>query len=264
MKNRLKKALARAKRYANQAVDYICKHPIKSTMLLLFPLFVLVIIIKLTLWIIRLASQAAAAIGAFFDVYFIPIVTICLVLWWFLDRYSKRRQESAAQKLQREEQERARQVQEYEATKEATYQTEAKVLFAVSQELSEAGIKPPTRLSNLYSPMRTIPKAGGAFTLCQYLLQKSNEVVNTEDIKTTLQTKIDQRLSAGDFPDIDPQHIYNGRVYSGFVVESIRDTTGFIEVYTVLTNDEYCRWKQDLNLRRDTLPPDPDRRDIRY
>lgn len=76
--------------------------------------------------------------------------------------------------------------------------------------------------------------------------------------------KVDQRLTAGEYPAIEVRHIYHGRAYSGFAVDSVRDSQGFIEVYTVLVDDAYCRYRQERDLMAD-LPALPvDRRDIDY
>lgn len=100
------------------------------------------------------------------------------------------------------------------------------------------GIVPPATLSHIYSPGRTIPVAKGTVNLNLFLLQKDRETVDTDLLKHTLQTKINQRLQAGEFPGIPDQYVYRGRVYSGLVVDRVRDSTGgFVEVYTAFVDD---------------------------
>ena len=153
---------------------------------------------------------------------------------------------------------------DFETTKEATYIEQGKIIFDVARELGILGIVPPMRMSNIYSPSRMIPKANGTFSLALFLLQKDREQVDVELLRQTLQTKIDQRLIAGEYPAIEEKHLYKGRAYSGFIVDSARESQGYVEVYTVLTNDAYCRYRQERDLMA-FLPDMPvDRRDIDY
>lgn len=150
-------------------------------------------------------------------------------------------------------------------TQDATYTAGAKVLFPVSRELGPLGIVPPAKLSELYSPGRSVVKANGTVSLNLYLLQKDREVVETDLIMHTLQTKTDQRIQAGEFPGIPEQHVYRGRVYSGFVVDMVRDSMGgFIEVYTAFVDDNYCRYRENRELNKYRLLPSVDRRDTDY
>lgn len=150
-------------------------------------------------------------------------------------------------------------------TKEATYTEQGKVVFSVSRELGPLGIVPPATLSNIYSPGRSISKASGTVSLSLFLLQKDREIVDTDLVKHTLQTKIDQRLQAGEFPGIPEQHVYRGRVYSGMIVDQVRDSMGgFVEIYTVLVDDSYCQYRERRNLNSNILLPSTDRRDIDY
>lgn len=150
-------------------------------------------------------------------------------------------------------------------TKEATYTAQAKVIFSVSREVGPLGIVPPATPSNIYSPGRTVPVANGMVMLSLFLLQKDRESVDTDLIKHTLQTKIDQRLQAGEFPGIPEQHVYRGRVYSGLAVDQVRDSMGgFVEVYTALVDDAYCQHRERRNLNSGILLPSVDRRDTDY
>lgn len=150
-------------------------------------------------------------------------------------------------------------------TKEATYTAQAKVIFSVSREVGPLGIVPPATPSNIYSPGRTVPVANGMVMLSLFLLQKDRESVDTDLIKHTLQTKIDQRLQAGEFPGIPEQHVYRGRVYSGLTVDQVRDSMGgFVEVYTALVDDAYCQHRERRNLNSGILLPSVDRRDMDY
>ena len=55
-----------------------------------------------------------------------------------------------------------------------------------------------------------------------YLLQEDHESVDVDLFTHTAQTKIHQRLQAGEFPGIPEQHIYRGRIYNGCVVKDRR------------------------------------------
>ena len=145
-------------------------------------------------------------------------------------------------------------------TKDATYVAGAKILFPSVRELGPLGIVPPATLSSIYSPGRTVPVANGSVNLSLYLLQKDCETVDTDLLK-----RIDQKLQAGEFPGIPEQHVYRGRVYSGFAVDMVRDSMGgFVEVYTALVNDSYCQYRERRNLNSGILLPSIDHRDTDY
>lgn len=120
------------------------------------------------------------------------------------------------------------------------------------------------RPSDLYSPNRMIYVSNRTVGLSLFLLQKDREKVDINLLKHTLQTKVDQRLQAGEFPDIPAQHVYQGRVYSGFVIDMIRDNDGYLNVYTALVNDAYCRYRENRELNKYRLLPSVDRRDTDY
>ena len=203
----------------------------------------------------------------FLRTYYIELIVAALILWAFVGWLDSHREKK--QKLREWEQENsAREAYkarlDYETTKEATYIEQGKIIFDVARELGVLGIVPPMRMSNIYSPSRMIPKANGTFSLALFLLQKDREQVDVELLRQTLQTKIDQRLIAGEYPAIEEKHLYKGRAYSGFIVDSVRESQGYVELYTVLTNDAYCRYRQERDLMA-FLPDTPvDRRDIDY
>ena len=68
----------------------------------------------------------------------------------------------------------------------------------------------------------TILRANGNVLLNLYLLQEDHESVDVDLFTHTAQTKIHQRLQAGEFPGIPEQHIYRGRIYNGCVVKDRR------------------------------------------
>lgn len=217
--------------------------------------------------IIVLIVKSIAVIIHFVRVHYTQIFFTGIIIWAFLewldnhaDRKRKRKEK------EREEAVRARYTArlDYEKTKEATYAEQGKVVYSVARELGSLGIVPPTRLNNIYSPARMIPKDNGAFFLAQFLLTKDRDDVDTELLGQVFQTKIDQRLTAGEYPGIEAKHIFQGRVYSGLTVDWVHDGEGFVEVYTVLTNDAYCRYRQELELEQTTFSSFVDRRDVDY
>lgn len=217
---------------------------------------------------IGLMIMGITALFGFFRQYYAQLIMAALIMWAFIAWWDKHKAEQI--RLERESQDvREREVYtdrlEAARTKDATYTEQAKILFSVVRELGPLGIVPPATLSNIYSPGRTIPVAKGTVNLSLFLLQKDCESVDTDLIKHTLQTKIDQRLQAGEFPGIPEQHVYRGRVYSGLAVDQVRDSMGgFVEVYTVLVDDAYCRYCERRNLNSSILLPSVDRRDTDY
>lgn len=217
--------------------------------------------------VLILITQTIVAITRFLRLYYAQLICgilgICAFIGWCDSRKDKKIKWDEEERKKRAQQRYMAQL-EYTTTKDATYIEQGKLLFAVAPELRGLGIVPPTRLSNIYSPTRTIPKMDGAVAICQFLFQKDSETVDVELLRHTLQTKIDQRLTAGEFPGIPEKFIYNGHVYSGFCVDSVRDSQGYVEVYTALTNEAYCRYKQNRDLNNDMFISPIDRRDIDY
>lgn len=218
--------------------------------------------------LIILIALTVTTVLDFLRRYYAQLIMAALAVWAFLAWWDKHKAEQI--RLERESQDvREREVYtdrlEAARTKDATYTEQAKILFSAVRELGPLGIVPPTRLSDLYSPGRMIPRANGTINLSLFLLQKDRETVDTDLLKHTLQTKIDQRLQAGEFPGIPEQHIYRGRVYSGFAIDMVRDSMGgFVEVYTALVDDAYCRYSERRNLNSNILLPSVDRRDTDY
>lgn len=214
-----------------------------------------------------LLYYVVGGVAGFLHMHASELAAMGLLLWGFagwLDEHKAKRLSFRQREM--EERERREKIarMEYAATQDRTYTEQGKIIFTVARELGALGIIPPTRLSNIFSPSRTIAKEKGAFFLALFLLQKDRETVDVDLLRETLQMKIDQRLMAGDFPSIDAQHIYDGRVYSGFVVDYVRDSQGFVEVYTVLVDDAYCRYRQARDLMAD-LPARPtDLRDMEF
>lgn len=238
------------------------KHYIRSVLTLLLPPMAIGIGICLIVKIVT-------GITTFLRLHYAKLIFAVLLIWAFagwLDNHKEKQLEYRRREREEEEREEYRAQQEYALAKDSTYVEQGKILFDVTREIGSLGIVPPMRLNNLYSPNRTIPKINGAFFFCQYLLQKDLDFVDTERLKEALQMKINQRLIAGEYPGVEAKYIYKGRVYSGLVVDKVIDgrESGFIEVYTVLVNNAYCRWKQNQDLIRDTPAPIIDRRDTDY
>lgn len=251
----------RALKYAEKIDDLWQNGNYFRAVIYVFGLSIMLALIALT--VIRIII----GIYGFLRVHYAKLIAAALLLWAFVGWLDSHREKK--QKLQEWEQEnRAREEYrsrlDYETTKEATYIEQAKIVFDASRELSVLGIVPPMRISNIYSPSRTILKANGAIVLAQFLLQKDREQVDIELLKQALQMKIDQRLTAGEYPAIDAKHIYRGRAYSGLVIDSVRDSEGYVEVYTTLVNDAYCRYRQDRDLMGDLPARIVDRRDTDY
>lgn len=255
------------KERAGAAKTYACKHPYKTTALILTPPALVAALVKLIAVTVDLLTMTAEAVAAFLNRYFIMLVIAAVAVGWLADRHSKRKAEREARKLAEEERKRAHNAQLYATTKDATYNKEGKVVLSVARDMGSMGIVPPNRLCDITSPSRTTSIEGGAGMLCQFLIPKARGAeVDADQFRSTMQTKVDQRLSAGEWPEIKAQHIYDGRVYSGFVIHAVRDTpgSGFLEVWTALVNDAYCRYAQKQELDNDTPPPDVDRLDPDY
>lgn len=269
VKERIKQWAGAVKERAGTAKAFIIKHPVKTVVLVLAPLVGVMVLVKLIAVTVGLMTATAEAIAAFLDRYLIWMILAAAAVGWLADRRSKRKAEREARKRLEQEQERAHSAHMYATTKEATYTQEAKMVFSVAKDLGSMGIVPPRLLSDIYSPSHTTPIDGGAGMLCQFLIQKARDGsrdldLDLDQLKSVMQTKIDQRLAAGEWPGVKVQHIYDGRVYSGFVIDTVGDGRGYIEVWTALANDAYCRYKLDQELGKDAPPPLADRRDLDY
>ena len=185
--------------------------------------------------------------------FFISIVTILCIIGGILNWYTERKRKWDEQK----EQQRQEAIYENAQAQDRMYEKMGKAVWGIGQELGPEGIVPPNRLPDIYSPGRIIPKMGGEVLLGLYLLQKSRDNVDTVTLMTTMQTKADQKYKAGDFLDFDDK-------YDGLAIVRVKDSVGFVEVYTALINDSYRRYKLNCDLDRDVPPPSIDRRDMDY
>lgn len=183
----------------------------------------------------------------------VVMVVLYSIIGYCLDsRAQRKRAETERLELARQEA-----IHEKASTYESTYQKVGKVIWDVARELGPSGIVPPNRLGDIYSPGRIIPKMGGEVLLGLYLLQKSRDTVDTDTIASIMQTKVDQKFSAGDYLDIDEK-------YEGLAIVKVKDNIGFIEVYAALIDESYRRYKLNSDLNRDVPPPSIDTGDIEY
>lgn len=185
--------------------------------------------------------------------FFIVVMTFLCIVGGLLEERAKRKRAEA----ERREQEHREAIRKKAQTQDRIYQKMAKAVWTVARELGPLGIVPPNRLGDIYSPGRIIPKRDGEVLLGLYLLQKSRDDVDTDLLISTMQTKLDQKFAAGDFPDIDER-------YDGLVIDRVKDSIGFVEVYTSLFDESYRRYKSDGDLDRDIPSPSIDRRDMDY
>lgn len=177
-----------------------------------------------------------------------------------MNSYSEHKRAEA----ERKERQRQEAIREKARTMDGTYKKMAKVVWEAARTLGPLGIVPPNRLEDIYSPGRMVSAWDGEVLFGLFLLQKPHNEVDTDLVKDTMQTKVDQGLTAGKFPDIPADLTYNGRVYSGFTVDAVKDSRGFVEMYTVLTDESYCQHKLSGDLEMDAPPPSVDRRDVDY
>ena len=227
----------------------------------------LVVPVVIALMIVLVALGISAVVGILRR-HYAELIAAALGLWAFAAWWDKHKAEKIERESKKQElQKRQEYANRLEAaqTETATYEAQAKVLFSVARELGALGIAPPATLSGIYSPRRMIPSANGTVRLSLFLLPKDRETVDTDLLKHIAQTKIDQRLQAGEFPGIPDQHVYRGRVYSGLTVDMVRDSPGgFVEVYTAFVDDAYCRYNENRELNKYRLLPSVDRRDTDY
>lgn len=193
--------------------------------------------------------------------FLVAVIAIACIIGGLLNSQAERKRKEA----ERLEQLKQEAIRENARTADATYIKMAKVIYDVARDLGSAGIVPPRALSDIYSSgSRMISLQDGAVMLALFTLQKSGQAVDTEVLSITIQEKIDKKLSAGELPGINRDVTYNGRVYSGFIIDAVVDRPGFAEVYAVLTDENYCRFKADCELQKGVPGPSVDRRDTDY
>ena len=264
IKKKIDRVVEGVKERARAAWAFVRAHPVKTAAAVLGSVAGVALVVMLLSMIVSMLNATAQAVALFLDRYFVGLLLFVALAVWLKNWRVKRREERDERKRLAQEQERAHRVQEYERTKEATYTKGGKMVFNVVRNMGSTGIVPPMQLSDIYSPGRTIPIDGGAAMLCLYLLQKAHEV-DTDQFMNILQTKIDQRLSAGEWPGVEAQHFYDGRVYSGFTIHQVRESPGgYLEVYAAFVNDAYCHYAQEQELDKNAPPPLVDRRDMDY
>lgn len=247
----------------NIQTDWQNKRRAKAVFKALSP-FILIALVAGLIWTVL---AVIASVWHFLQVNYTSILVTLLILACLYFKFEDIQERKIQRKQEEEakwERERQEAIREKNRTQEATYKKMAKVIYAVARELGSLGIVPPNRLSDLYSPSHMIPEFGGEVQLGLYLLQKSREDVDTDLLEDTMQTKVNQKLSDGEFPGIPRDCSYKGRVYSGFAIDSVKDGAGFIEVYTALADEAYCHYKLDGDLDRDAPPPAANRGDMDY
>lgn len=238
-----------------------------KTIKLLFPTLFVAFVATLVLSIVTLlmplltvlfGALAASLLALLDKVGGFLIIIGCIVVWL---RNRKAEQRQANMQAQQEQQEQAQRA--YDEQRAVIYETQAKVLYAALRDSHNMGLNTPSHISGIYSPSRTFLLNGNT-TLCTFLIEKEHEDLDGVKVKQQIQTKIQQILSAGDFPGIYPTYTYNGRQYSGIIVYRVDvSNAGFAEVETAYASDDFCRYLQNLELnKKATLPVN--RRDITY
>lgn len=193
--------------------------------------------------------------------FFLWVILIVCLAGGALSVVAKRK------RTEEERQERLRQeaIRENARTADATYNKMANVVYEIARDLGPLGIVPPRMVSDIYSSGdHMISMQEGAVMLGLFTLQKSGDSVDTDMLSFTMQEKINKKLTAGELPGVARDVTYNSRVYSGFIIHAVVDRPGFVEVYTVLTDENYCRFKMECEQNKSVPTPSVDRRDIRY
>lgn len=193
--------------------------------------------------------------------FFLWVILIICLAGGALSAVAKRK------RAEEERQERLRQeaIRENARTADATYKKMANAVYEIARDLGPVGIVPPRMLSDIYSTGdRMIPLQDGVVMLGLFTLQKSGETVDTDMLSFTMQEKINKKLTAGELPGVARDVTYNSRVYSGFIIHAVVDRPGFVEVYTVLTDENYCRFKMECEQNKSVSAPSVDRRDTDY
>lgn len=193
--------------------------------------------------------------------FFIGLAAVVCLAGGALSKVAKRK------RTEEERQERLRQeaIRENARTADATYNKMANVVYEIARDLGPLGIVPPRMVSDIYSTGdRMISMQEGAVMLGLFTLQKSGDTVDTDMLSFTMQEKINKKLTAGELPGIDRNVTYKNRVYSGFVIDAVVDRPGFVEVYAVLTDENYIRFKMECEQSKSVSAPSVDRRDTDY
>ena len=196
----------------------------------------------------RLLGWVVDGIGAFLDRY-APTLFFAGLGIWLVGSYQKHDMEA------------------YQKTEERTYRKVGKAVCSAAREMSSAGIVPPRRLSSIYAKVQTIPIMDGKGMLCQYLMEKSQDDVDTVAVAETMPTKIDQKLRAREILEVPPEFTYNGRIYSGLLIHQVEEDINnpkMIVVWATLTNEAYLQYVEDIAMDREAPSPSVDRRDTRY
>ena len=215
----------------------------------------------------RLLGWVVDGIGAFLDRY-APTLFFAGLGIWLVGSYLNSRLKKLREKRRIEEEEKQKHDMEaYQKTEERTYRKVGKAVCSAAREMSSAGIVPPRRLSSIYAKVQTIPIMDGKGMLCQYLMEKSQDDVDTVAVAETMQTKIDQKLRAREILEVPPEFTYNGRIYSGLLIHQVEEDINnpkMIVVWATLTNEAYLQYVEDIAMDREAPSPSVDRRDTRY
>lgn len=215
----------------------------------------------------RFLGWVVDGIGAFLDRHGPTLFFAGLGLWLAGSYLDGRLKEFREKRRIDEEEKQKHDMEMYQKTEERTYRKVGKAVCSVAREMSSAGIVPPRRLSSIYARVQTIPIMGGKGMLCQYLLEKSQDDVDTVAVAETMQTKIDQKLRAREILEVPPEFTYNGRIYPGLLIHQVEEDINnpkMIVVWATLTNEAYLQYVEDISMDKEAPPTSVDRRDTRY
>lgn len=215
----------------------------------------------------RLLGWVVDGIGNFLDRYGPTLFLAGLGIWLVGSYLSNRLKELRERRRIEAEEKQKQDMEAYQQTEEKTYRKVGKAVCLVAQEMSSAGIVPPRRLSSIYARVQTIPIMNGKGMLCQYLLEKSQDDIDTVAVAETMQTKIDQKLKAREILEVPAEFTHNGRTYSGLLIHRVEEDINnpkMLVVWATLVNEAYFQYMEDIAMDREAPPPSVDRRDIRY
>ena len=111
----------------------------------------------------------------------------------------------------------------------------------ITEKADILNVQKPMAYYELEAPIHYTVKG---FVVYHFLMGKTGETVDTQNILQILQNTISQKLNNSELIGISKAcHLYNGQSLPSIMIDSARDLGNFIQVDIVITSDAYCQYR---------------------
>lgn len=244
MKERFEQIAEAVKERLVAAKAYVCKHPYRTTALVLTPPALVAALVKLIAVTVDLLTKAAEGVAIFLDRYLIGIILLVIFIVGLADWWSKRKKEKQPPPPPP--------VTSIEYAKERAEKTRrplSQCMYIFNNELCKyfPGLMAPFSIRSVEYKAMPYTITADFITKFHFLVGKGGCIAPRSDVWKVLETVIEQHLCAGDLPLSIPA-VYvseQGDSWPGLVVDWVHDLGENYRVDLVITNEaEAARLKR--------------------